>query len=74
MRPSQYPEACQAYARLSPDMYAHNHLKNYLDEHGSSLESYFNWLRFRLDTDTLPLVDLECHYDSSMFDNLNALG
>ena len=74
MTPNQYPEACRTYAKLSPDIYCQKHLDNWLGERGSSLDSYYNWLMFRLNTDNLPLPNLEVKPDFSWIDNLYALG
>jgi hypothetical protein len=51
LTPCLYPSAARKYAILSPDRYCTAHLAHWIKTKGKSLDSYRQWLNFRLNTD-----------------------
>jgi hypothetical protein len=85
---SQCPEIARNYARLSPDADCQRHLDIWLEDNGSSLDSFYRWIQCRLNSDNWELPEVQWYAlddfswldeidnptDWSMLDNLNCLG
>lgn len=84
---SRAPEIARTYAGLSPDADCQRNLDIWLADNGSSLESFYNWVQSRLNSDSweLPshqfanddffwLYEIDSPSDYSYLNNLHALG
>ena len=84
---SRAPEIARTYARLSSDPDCQRNLDIWLEDNGTSLDSFYRWVQARLNSDNweLPeepfdpndfswLDEIDSPFDWAMLDNLHAIG